>query len=90
MNGSMKGINGNPTPITGTGEVLIRVIANDGNVDVITMKAVYIPSSPYNLMPPQMLYTHLHKPDGILSGSSTTISNMFFNTMGNIVKNCAL
>ena len=61
MNGSVKGINGTPTLISGTGEVPIRLVADDGNVDVVTMRAVYVPSSPYNLMPPQMLYTYLHE-----------------------------
>ena len=90
MNRSVKGINGTLTLISGTGEVLIRLVPDDGNVDVITMKAVYAPSSPYNLMPLQMLYTHLHKTGRNPEWFKHNDQQYVFNTMEKSVENCAL
>jgi hypothetical protein len=60
--GNVKGISGAPTSILGEGTVDLPLQSDDGTVDVIRMhRAVYVPSSPYNLVPPQLIVTALKK-----------------------------
>ena len=60
IKGQCKGINGSPTPIIGEGELNIPLQCDSGIVDTITVQnAVYIPSSPYNLVPPQLIVSAL-------------------------------
>jgi hypothetical protein len=54
-NGRVKGIGGDPVQILGTGSVWIPLKSNDGKVDYVYFdNAVYMPTPPYNLLPPQI------------------------------------
>ena len=69
-NADIKGIGGKATVIKGVGTILIRLESDDGRCDSITIHdAVYVPSSPYNLLPPQLLITKL-KALGYIVGHS--------------------
>ena len=52
---SVKGINGTSVAIQGNGEHTIVLQSDDGHRDTINVKAVYVPSSPYNIISPQLL-----------------------------------
>jgi hypothetical protein len=53
--GVVKGIGGNPLPLTGVGTVKLNLKS-----DTITIQdAVYLPTSPFNLLPPQLLLRQL-------------------------------
>jgi hypothetical protein len=55
-NGKVKGIGGTPVSLNGIGTVKLPLRSDDGTVDqVILRNAVYVPSSPFNLIPPQLL-----------------------------------
>ena len=52
----IKGIGGKCVRIAGVGTLSLSLRSDDGNIDVISgLNAVYVPSSPYNLIPPQIL-----------------------------------
>jgi hypothetical protein len=56
-NGRVKGIGGDPLQILGTGSVRIPLKSDDGKVDYVFFDdAVYVRTSPYNLLPPQILH----------------------------------
>ena len=58
--GKVKGINGNPTIISGTGILKLCIKSDSGrHVSLPPISAVYIPSCPYNLLSPQLLISHL-------------------------------
>jgi hypothetical protein len=64
IQGDVKGVGGNPVPIKGHGTHKIELISDNGLRDTIVIAdAVYVPSSPYNLIPPQMLVTLLKQND---------------------------
>ena len=57
---TIKGIGGEATVIKGIGTIIIKLESDDGRCDNITIHdAVYVPSSPYNLLPPQLLIAKL-------------------------------
>jgi hypothetical protein len=59
-NGRVKGIGGDPVQILGTGSVRIPLKFDDGKVDYVFFDdAVYVPTSSYNLLPPQILHGKL-------------------------------
>jgi hypothetical protein len=59
-NGRVKGIGGDPVQILGTGSVRIPLKSDDGKVDYVSFDdAVYVPTSPYNLLPPQILHLNM-------------------------------
>ena len=46
--------------ITGTGKLCLPLKSDDGTVTIISdLDAVYVPSSPWNLIPPQILITQM-------------------------------
>ena len=58
--GSVKGINGSPTALKGTGSTTLSLTDNDNiSVKLPDIDVVYVPSSPYNLLPPQLLIKYL-------------------------------
>jgi hypothetical protein len=60
--GLVKGIGGSPVPLTGTGTIRLPLKSDSGTIDTVTIDdAVYIPTSPFNLVPPQLLIRHLNK-----------------------------
>ena len=49
----IKGIGGNSVRIAGTGKLFLPLKSDDGTVTIISnLDAVYVPSSPYNLISP--------------------------------------
>jgi hypothetical protein len=56
---SVKGVGGNAVKAHGVGTVRIPLKSDDGIVDYITVNAVYVPSCPFNLVPPQVLMTEM-------------------------------
>ena len=62
ITGSVNGIGGSPVTIRGVGEVRLPLRADDGTVDCITIPdAAYVPTSPYHLLPPQLLVKYLKR-----------------------------
>jgi hypothetical protein len=59
--GNVKGIGGAPVKLFGGGTVRISLKADDGTVltDVDIDDAVYVPTSPFNLIPPQILISKM-------------------------------
>lgn len=55
----IKGINGTLTATSGHGIHRFRLQADDGTVDELPLPAMWVPTCPYNLMPPQLLVRHL-------------------------------
>jgi hypothetical protein len=56
ISGSVKGIGGVPTSILGQGKLTLKLESDDGKHDTITIAdAVYVPTSPFNIISPQML-----------------------------------
>jgi hypothetical protein len=50
--GLVKGIGGSPVPLSGDGTIRLHLKSDQGLVDTITVRdAVYIPTSPFNLLP---------------------------------------
>lgn len=63
-NVNVRGIGGKTTPIQAMGTMKFRLRSDDGQVDAIVLKDVcYVPSSPYNLIPPQVLISTLKAHD---------------------------
>jgi hypothetical protein len=58
---SVKGIGGNAVKATAVGDIHVPLKSNDGVVDYITVKAVYVPSYPFNLIPHQVLITEMKR-----------------------------
>jgi hypothetical protein len=56
---SVKGIGGNVVKAIGIGTIWVPLKSDDGTVDYITVNAVYVPSCPFNLIPPQILITEM-------------------------------
>lgn len=56
---NVKGIGGKPAISQVTGIHMFKIHSDDGMVDAIKMEAMYIPSSPYNILPPQLLIASL-------------------------------
>lgn len=55
-----KGISGTKVKISRTGNLSIPLKYDDGHFDLLpNMDAVLVPSSPYNLLPPRLLITHM-------------------------------
>jgi hypothetical protein len=60
QDGLVKGIGGKSVPLIGTGTIKLPLKSDDGAVNLITITdAVYIPTSPFNLVPPQLLLRKL-------------------------------
>ena len=60
--GAVKGVGGNPVSIIGTGTLELSLRSDEGAIDKIEIEnAVYVPSSPYNLIPPQLLINQLKR-----------------------------
>ena len=56
QSGRVKGIGGKTVPLLGVGKIRLPLKSDDGTIDTIIIEdAVYIPTSPYNLVPPQIL-----------------------------------
>ena len=54
LDGNVKGIRSNLVPIKGIGTIVLSLKSDDWHVDKITIHdAVYVPTSPYNLLPSQ-------------------------------------
>jgi hypothetical protein len=61
QSGLVKGIGGTPVPLSGIGTIRLNLKSGDGFIDAITIcDAVYIPTSPFNLLPPQLLIRKLN------------------------------
>ena len=57
---TIKGIGGKGVPIAGIGKFALPLKADDGTSNTISdLNAVYVPSSPYNLIPPQLLISKM-------------------------------
>ena len=60
--GGVKGVGGNPVSILGKGSCRINLRADNDSSDSIDMHgAVYVPTSPFNLLPPQQFFSNLKK-----------------------------
>jgi hypothetical protein len=60
--GSVKGIGGDPVTLVGVGSLCLPLKSDNGKVDYVDVyDAVYAPTSPYNLVPPQILINKLKK-----------------------------
>ena len=60
IHGTFKGINGKSPSITGTGTLRLCIKAGDDiSVSLPPIQDVHIPQSPYNLLSPQLLISHL-------------------------------
>jgi hypothetical protein len=60
--GSVKGIGGDPVTLGGVGSLRLPLKSDDGKVDYVNVNdAVYVPTLPYNLVPPQILINKLKK-----------------------------
>ena len=55
-NGGVKGVGGTSVPLHGIGFFDLPLLSDAGDSDVLTVDAVYVPSSPFNLIPPQLLF----------------------------------
>ena len=64
VRGGVKGVRGTAVLIYGIGALSMSLQADDGSVDKISIEgAVYVPSSPFNLIPPQLLVLILKSHD---------------------------
>ena len=60
IKGGVKGIGRDLVSILGEGTLLLPLHSDDGSTDCITIaKTVYVPQSPFNIAPPQILITAL-------------------------------
>ena len=60
--GGVKGVGGNPVSVLGKGSCRINLRADDDLSESIAMHdSVYVPTSPFNLLPPQLLVSNLKK-----------------------------
>ena len=51
----VKGLQGKPITAGGQGRICLNLESVDGHVEAINHSAIYCPTSPYNLAPPQLL-----------------------------------
>ena len=60
--GSLNGIGGNPVQIRGRGKLHISLLSDSGKDSYVTEmdNVVYVPSSPFNIIPPQTLIANLN------------------------------
>ena len=59
-NAKIKGIEGSPVQIKGVGKLSISLKSDSGKFSTVkNLDAVLVPSSPYNLIPPQLLVTQM-------------------------------
>ena len=64
VRGGVKGVGGTAVSIYGIGALSMSLQADDGSVNKISIEgAVYVPSSPFNLIPPQLLVSILKSHD---------------------------
>lgn len=64
VRGDVKGIGGTPVSIQGVGNLRLALQSDDGLCDEVLVKgAVYVPTSPFNLIPPQLLVDVLEEHD---------------------------
>ena len=63
----VKAIWGNPVKIRGRGKLHISLLPYSGKDPHITeiYNAVYVPSSPFNIIPPQMIISNLNNKDNV-------------------------
>jgi hypothetical protein len=60
--GSVKGIEGDPVTLGGVGSPRLPLKSDNGKVDYVDVDdAVYVPTSPYNSVPPQIIINKLKK-----------------------------
>jgi hypothetical protein len=57
--GGVKGIGGLPIALKGSGQCDVPLHFDDGSTHTATLPAVYVPTSPYNILPPQLLVKQL-------------------------------
>ena len=58
----VKGIEGKCVRIAGTGTISLPLRSDDGHINMVpNLHAVYVPSCPYNLIPPQILIHQMRK-----------------------------
>ena len=57
----VKGLQGKPITAGGQGRICLNLESVDGHVEAINHLAIYCPTSPYNLAPPQLLVWALKK-----------------------------
>ena len=79
--GSMKSIRGMPTTIKGIGRLTLPLLSDEEDLDELCMEAVYVSSSPYNLIPPQLLVNLSNKTVCKSNGSNTMANDMYLNTV---------
>ena len=71
VKGSIKGISGKCVTMSGSGYHELTLQSDDGHFDIISgLPAVCVPSSPYNLIPPQLLIKHMKNMGYIISNFS--------------------
>ena len=65
--GGVKGIGGTPVQIRGHGDLTLTIVSDSGKESHKTtfLNAVYVPSSPYNIVPPQLLIANLKDEDDL-------------------------
>ena len=57
----VKGVGGSSTPIKGTGMYMLILQSDDGSYVSVNLDAVHVPTSPYNLLPPQLMVSQMKK-----------------------------
>jgi hypothetical protein len=57
--GGVKGIGGLTIALKGSGRCAVPLHFDDGSTYTVTMPAVYVPTSPYNIVPPQLMVKEL-------------------------------
>jgi hypothetical protein len=57
--GGVKGIGGLSIALKASGRCAVPLHFDDGSTHTVTMPAVYVPTSPYNIVPPQLLVKEL-------------------------------
>ena len=73
--GGVKGIGGLPISLKGSGRCDVPLHSDNGSSHTVTMPAVYVPTSPYNIVPPQLLVKEL-KAQGC--GATSELNDQLF------------
>ena len=70
---TIKGIGGKGVPISGIGKFALPLRSDDGSFTTISnLDAVFVPSSPYNLIPPQLLLSAMRSQGYLIDDFSHT------------------
>ena len=83
---SVKGISGTSVAIQGMGQHQLTLKSDNNYKMTIHVDAVFVPSSPYNIIPPQLLISAL-KTNGYKAGTATHDNKLYTFTCNKDKKN---